>query len=105
MIYLFNSAYTKTYLENVYRLIGLPAGVRVDMRYTEGTNAPNVETDAGMKGQACTICYVDRFVETYQYIPFRKGKIRSVKREQKRVFYSIELMEYCHSPSPKEFTR
>ena len=49
MIYLFNSAYNPTYFENVYRLVGLPRGTRVDMRYTEDINAPGVETDAKMK--------------------------------------------------------
>lgn len=105
MIYLFNSAYNKTYLENVYRLAGLPVGVRVDMRYSIGANAPALEADAAMNGKVCTICYIDRFTDTYQYIPFRRAVIRSIRREQTRVYYSLELGSYCHSDAPKDFTR
>lgn len=105
MIYLFNSAYKPTYLENVYRLVGLPQGTHVDMRYTEFVNAPNVETDAKLNNSQCIICYVDRFDDQYVYYPCRKGEIRKIKRTQDRVFYNIELAEHCHSSSPKEFTK
>jgi hypothetical protein len=99
MIYLFNSAFNPTYLENVYRLIGLPEYSRVDLRYTEGVNAPEVETDEKMINSNCIVCFIDRFTGNYLYIPFRKGRIRSIKREQRRVFYTVELLEYCHSTS------
>lgn len=105
MIYLFNSAFNLTYLENVYRLVGLPQGTRVDMRYTEDVNAPTVETDAKRNNSECIICYVDRFADQYVYYPCRKGRIRSIRREQSRVFYNIELGKHCHSSSPKEFTK
>ena len=105
MIYLFNSAIKETYIENVYRLVGLPQGVYIDVRYTEATNAPGVETDIAIKGSDCIVCYIDRFAERYQYFPFRKGTIRSIKREHKRVYYSVELKEHCHTQNPKEFTR
>jgi hypothetical protein len=66
MLYLFNSAYTTTYFENVYRLIGLPEGSRVDMRYSESVNAPGVESDGKIRGDpSCVICYVDRFTDKY----------------------------------------
>lgn len=105
MIYLFNSAYKPTYAESLYRLAGLPRATRVDMRYTQDVNAPGIKTDANFKNSECVICYVDRFVNEYVYYPFRKGIIRSIKREQGRVFYSIELVEHCHSYSPTEFTK
>ena len=104
MIYLFNSAFKPTYFENVYRLVGLPQSVHVDMRYTEGVNAPGVNTDSTMKDRECIICYVDRFAD-YLYYPFRKGTIRSIKRDQGRVFYNVELAEHCHSDLPDAFTK
>ena len=105
MIYLFNSAYKPTYFENVYRLVGLPRGTRIDMRYTEGINAPGVESDDTMNNSECIICYVDRFADQYMYYACRKGQIRSIKREQGRVFYNIELANHCHSDSPADFTK
>lgn len=105
MIYLFNSSFRLTYLENVYRLVGLPQGARIDMRYTEGGNTPEIVTDSKWKNSECTICYVDRFSDQYVYYPCRKGWIRSIKREQGRVFYNIELDKHCHSGSPSEFTK
>ena len=105
MIYLFNSAYKPTYSESVYRLVGLPHATRVEMRYTQDINAPGIETDADINNSECVICYVDRFVDEYVYYPFRKGRIRSIIREQGRVFYRIELADYCHSHSPVDFTK
>lgn len=105
MIYLFNSAYNPTYFENVYRLVGLPQGTRVDMRYSERINSPSVETDVKMNNSECIICYVDRFADQYMYYPFRKGYIRSIMRKQNRVFYNIELAGHCHSRSPANFTK
>lgn len=104
MLYLFNSAYTPTYLENVYRLIGFPEGTLMDIRYTEGLNAPGNETDDKYKNAECIICYIDRFSEDYIYYPFRKGRIRSIKREQERVYYEVELGLHCHSELPSAFT-
>jgi hypothetical protein len=105
VIYLFNSAVKTTYLENVYRLLGLPVHVRADMRYTEHVNAPPIEADKATLGQDCVVCYVDRFAGNYLYLPFRKGKVRSIKREHKRVYYSVELLEHCTARSPSEFTK
>jgi hypothetical protein len=104
MLYLFNSAYTPTYLENLYRLIGFPEGTLVDIRYTEGINAPGNETDDKYKNAECIVCYIDRFSESYIYLPFRKGRIKSIKREQERVYYEVELRSHCHSELPSAFT-
>lgn len=104
MIYLFNSAFELTYQENVYRLVGLPQGVRVVMRYTEGVNAPGAETDAKWEYNECIVCYVDRFDNQYVYYPCRKGVIFSIRRDQGRVYYDILLGNHCHSRLPKDFT-
>lgn len=106
MIYLFNSACKRSYFANVYRLVGKPTGVRQELRYTEGQNAPPVSTDREHLNSACTICYVDRYAEGgYRFYPFRRGKIKSISRTQGRVYYDVELGQHCHAPSPDDFTR
>jgi hypothetical protein len=106
MIYLFNSACKRSYFANVYRLVGKPAGIRQELRYTEGRNAPPVSTDREHLKSTCTVCYVDRYAEGgYRFYPFRRGKIRSISRTQGRVYYEVELEEHCHAPSPDDFTR
>lgn len=106
VIYVFNSAFKPTYLENVYRLLGLPPKVRVDLRYSEATNAPPVESDARVLNRDCIVCFVDRFHSgRYRYIPFRKGVVRAVQRKHGRAFYVIELADHCHATLLDEFTR
>ncbi|MEX2124066.1 MAG: hypothetical protein WD795_09255 [Woeseia sp.] len=105
MIYLFNSACKQSYFANVYRLVGKPAGVRQEIRYTEGQNSPPIATDTKFLKSACTICYVDRYAEGgYKFYPFRMGKIRNISRTQGRVYYDVELGRHCHAPSPDDFT-
>ena len=105
MIYLFNSACKQSYFANIYRLVGKPAGIRQEIRYTEGQNAPPVATDRKYLNSACTICYVDRYAEGgYRFHPFRMGKIRNISRTQDRVYYDVELGKHCHAPSPNDFT-
>jgi len=106
MIYLFNSACKHSYFANVYRLVGKPAGIRQELRYTEGQNSPPVETDRKFLRSVCTICYVDRYAEGgYRFYPFRRGKIRAISRTQGRVYYEVELGRHCHAASPEDFTR
>lgn len=105
MIYIFNSACKPSYFQNVYRLLGMPAGTRTEMRYTIGRNAPPVDTDKQYDGQQCTICYVDRFAtDGYKFHPMRQGKIRQISRANGRVYYDIELGAFCHALSPADFT-
>lgn len=105
MIYLFNSACKQSYFANVYRLIGKPEGLRQEIRYKEGQNAPPVATDRQFLNAECTICYVDRHAESgYRFHPFRRGRIRGISRSQGRVYYEVELGSYCHAPSPDDFT-
>jgi hypothetical protein len=106
MIYLFNSACKRNYFANVYRLVGKPAGIRQELRYTEGQNSPPVSTDRNYLKSACTICYVDRYADGgYRFYPFRSGKISSISRTQGRIYYEVELGQHCHAPSPEEFTK
>lgn len=103
MIYLFNSAFMPTYLENLYQILGLPEKSFVKLRYSENLNAPNKSFDKDSITKECTICYIDRFND-YLYIPIRRGIVRKVERADGRVYFHVELREHCYCQNNLEFT-
>jgi hypothetical protein len=104
ILYLFNSASRAAYKDNLYRILALPVGAKVQFRYSLSYSVPP-DFRERLQGHESLIVFVDRFSErAYTYYPIRKGKVLDGYRMQNRLIIECRLSEYCSVDSPEEFT-
>jgi hypothetical protein len=99
MLYLFNSGARSLYQSNALRTLMLQPGLQNEYRYT--CIGPRVNIDSSRtlaQWQAETdviLSFIDRYTPgQYTYIPLRKGKLVGVRREQDRLYFKVELLEF-----------
>lgn len=102
MIFLFNSSSRSTYLDNVFATLHLPLGAINQYQYRYEGNDSAVDSSIKMNcnvGDNVIVSYIDKYAasEEVVYLPLRKGRIIKYAMMDGRVYYDVELLEYCHA--------
>jgi hypothetical protein len=104
-VYLFNSGFRPLYRQNIHKILALPDGFSIQMRYSSDKHVPKDIIRRELTDLSCLIIYIDRSDKAgYVYYPIRKGKILSVGRREGYLFVEVMLGKYVHTTNANEFT-